>query len=137
MRKLIITLSGFLCCLALSAQQTPSDAHRLTLETLFQAFSRTNNTAGMGLSQPTPGSKTQLMVFDQTGDHHLAQQGTADYGFQFSTLRYDSFTHTPAGASGRVCLGSAFPGVGTAWFWSLLFFRGSWGLRKSVAQHLS
>ena len=91
MRKLIITLSGLLCCLALSAQQTPSDAHRLTLETLFQAFSRTNNTAGMGLSQPTPGSKTQLMVFDQTGDHHLAQQGSADYGFQFSTLRYDSF----------------------------------------------
>ena len=91
MRRILVLLAVLAISPALFAQRAPSDDHQLTLETLFQAFSRTNNAAGMGLAQPAPGSKTQLAVFDQFGDYHLAQQGEADYGFRFGTLRYDSF----------------------------------------------
>ena len=93
MRKLfLLTALAPLSLFPLGAQQRPSDAHQLTLETLFQPYSRTYNAAGMGLFQPASGSKTQIKVFDQAGDYHLAQQGESDYGFEFSTLRYDSFS---------------------------------------------
>ena len=91
MRKLLLCSLGLVLCLSLHAQR-PADAHRQELEVLFQRFSLTNNAAGMGLAQPSAGSKTQISVFDQMGDYHLAQQGEGDLGFRFSTLRYDSFS---------------------------------------------
>ena len=92
MRKILTLTALVALSLPLLAQQRPSDAHQLTLETLFPSFSRTNNAAGMGLFQPAPGSKTQIRVFDKAGDYHLAQQGESEYGFKFSTLRYDTFS---------------------------------------------
>jgi hypothetical protein len=92
MRKTVLAGFCLLVSLALHAQERPSDFHRMDLETLFQPFSRTLNAAGMGLSQPAPGSRTDLKVFHEAGDYHLAQQGDRDYGFAFSTLRYDTFS---------------------------------------------
>lgn len=91
MRKIITLALGLVLCLTLHAQR-PADFHRQELETLAQPFSLTNNAAGMGLAQPSAGSKTQIAVFDQFGDHHLAQQGDGDLGFRFGTLRHDSFS---------------------------------------------
>lgn len=89
MRK-IMTLLALGLCLSVYAQR-PADTHRQELEMGRQSYSLTNNAAGMGLAQPSAGSKTQLAVFDQFGDYHLAQQGDGDLGFRFSTLRYDTF----------------------------------------------
>ena len=90
MRKTII------CCLCLAASlalyaQRPADFHQRELEELFQAFSLTNNAAGMGLAQPSAGSKTQIRLYDEAGDYHLTQKGNEEMGFRFSTLRYDTF----------------------------------------------
>ncbi|MBQ2102719.1 MAG: hypothetical protein II479_04055 [Bacteroidales bacterium] len=91
MRKM--TLTGLLLAAALPlAAQRPSDFQQMELETLLQPFSKTVNAAGMGLAQPSPGSLTGLGIFREAGDFHLAQQGDADLGFTFSTLRYDSFS---------------------------------------------
>ena len=91
MRKMTVSALGLLLCLTLAAQR-PADTHQQELEVLRQSFSLTNNAAGMGLAQPSAGSKTQISVFDQFGDYHLAQQGEGDLGFRFSTLRYDTFS---------------------------------------------
>ncbi|MBQ3765289.1 MAG: hypothetical protein II874_00935 [Bacteroidales bacterium] len=91
MKKTLLTILALASCAALGAQERPSDFQRLTLEELLQPFALTNNAAGMGLSQPSPGSKTQIGVFSQAGDFHRAQEGKADTGFDFSTLRYDTF----------------------------------------------
>ncbi len=90
MRKMTILATGLLLSLSLHAQR-PADTHRQELEVLQQNYSLTNNAAGMGLAQPSAGSKTQITLFDQMGDYHLAQQGDTDLGFRFSTLRYDTF----------------------------------------------
>ena len=92
MRKMMLLALCLLAMTALRAQERPSDFHQMDLETLFQPFSRTLNAAGMGLFQPAPGSRTDLKVFREAGDYHLAQQGDADLGFTFSTLRYDTFS---------------------------------------------
>lgn len=92
MRKMSLLLLMLVFTSAYAQEKQASDVQRQTLEELFQTFSLTNNAAGMGLSQPSAGSQTQLSLFDQTGDYHLAQQGDTDYGFKFSTLRYDSFS---------------------------------------------
>ncbi len=70
----------------------PSDLHRLELESTLQQFGNTDNSAGMGLFQPLSGSVTELKVFREAGDYHRAQEGNADLGFRFSTLRYDRLT---------------------------------------------
>ena len=90
MKKSILLLLA-LACTAAYAQDKPSDFQRKTLEEILQPFALTNNAAGMGLSQPTAGSVTELGVFSDAGDFHRAQEGVADRGFQFSTLRYDTF----------------------------------------------
>ena len=90
MRKMTILAMGLLLSLSLHAQR-PADTHQQELEVLQQNYSLTNNAAGMGLAQPSAGSKTQITLFDQMGDYHLAQQGDTDLGFKFSTLRYDTF----------------------------------------------
>ena len=91
--KRIVTLMALCAAFcAASAQDYPSDFGRLTLESARQQFDATNNAAGMGLSQPANGSKTQIETFYTAGDFHLAQQGPKDYGFEFSTLRYDRFS---------------------------------------------
>ena len=77
---------------AFAQEKQPSDFQRKTLEELFQPFALTNNAAGMGLAQPSAGSVTELGVFSGKGDFHRAQEGTADRGFDFSTLRYDTFS---------------------------------------------
>ena len=77
---------------SLLGQEVPSDFHRHTLESAFQQFQATNNAAGMGLFQPVSGSQTQIETFYSAGDDHLSQQGSPDYGFDFSTLRYDRFS---------------------------------------------
>ena len=77
---------------SLLGQEVPSDFHRHTLESAFQQFQETNNAAGMGLFQPVSGSQTQIETFYSAGDDHLSQQGSPDYGFDFSTLRYDRFS---------------------------------------------
>ena len=91
MRKMMLTALGLSLTLSLGAQR-PADFQKQQLEQLLQGYSLTNNAAGMGLSQPSAGSRTQLSVFDQTGDYHLAQQGDGDLGFRFGTERYDSFS---------------------------------------------
>ena len=91
MKKTVLSVLAMAASLALQAQR-PADTRQQELEVLAQPFSLSNNAAGMGLSQPSAGSKTQISVFDQFGDYHLAQQGDADLGFRFSTLRYDSFS---------------------------------------------
>ena len=91
MRRLF-TLMALLAAFSAFAQDYPSDFGRLTLESARQQFDATNNAAGMGLFQPANGSKTQIEAFYSGGDFHLAQQGSRDYGFEFSTLRYDSFS---------------------------------------------
>lgn len=91
MKKFLSASLALLTCLALNAQR-PADTHQQELEVLAQPFSLSNNTAGMGLAQPSAGSKTQITVYDRFGDYHLAQQGDANLGFQFSTLRYDTFS---------------------------------------------
>ncbi len=90
MRKMIASAIGLALCLTLAAQR-PADTHQQELEILFQSFSLTNNAAGMGLAQPSAGSNTRISVYDQMGDYHLAQQGEGNLGFNFSTLRYDTF----------------------------------------------
>ena len=90
MRKLMILLMLPLCT-AVFAQQ-PSSFRQLELEGVRQQFDATNNAAGMGLAQPSVGSRTELGGTYDWGDWHLAQQGSADLGLGFSTLRYDSFS---------------------------------------------
>ncbi|MBQ6177238.1 MAG: hypothetical protein IJK29_08570 [Bacteroidales bacterium] len=92
MRKTVLLTLAFLAGGALVAQEVPSDFHRLTLEEVFQQFQATDNAAGMGLFQPLSGSRTQIETFYSAGDDHLSQQGSPDYGFDFSTLRYDRFS---------------------------------------------
>lgn len=94
MRKILFTaLFALLACVFLRAQdETPSTFHRLEIESAFQQFVTTNNAAGMGLFQPSRGSNTSLEGFGSAGDRHLAQQGDGTLGFEFSTLRYDSFS---------------------------------------------
>ena len=89
MRKTVLLTLAILTGGALVAQEVPSDFHRLTLEEVYQQFQATDNAAGMGLFQPLSGSRTQIETFYSTGDDHLSQQGSPDYGFDFSTLRYD------------------------------------------------
>ena len=91
--KKTVVLTFVLFSLALAARENrPSDFRQQELEILAQPFSLTNNTAGMGLSQPSSGSKSQIRLFNESGDFHLAQQGESDKGFSFSTLRYDTFS---------------------------------------------
>ena len=90
MRKLTILLLLALSTAALA--QRPSDLRKLELEAGRQQFDATLNAAGMGLSQPSSGSKTDMDGSYEWGDYHLAQQGEADLGLGFSTLRYDSFS---------------------------------------------
>lgn len=93
MKKFIAIALLAAACTAASAQdKTPSDFGRLALEEAMQQYQSTNNGAGMGLYQPQSGSNTALEGFDKGGDHHRAQEGGSDYGFSFSTLRYDSFS---------------------------------------------
>ena len=93
MKKMMLPAALLLVCVGLHGQESrPSDFQRQTLEELLQPFALTNNAAGMGLSQPSAGSRTELGVFREAGDFHLAQQGKADLGFDFSTLRYDTFS---------------------------------------------
>jgi hypothetical protein len=91
MRKVFLLALSLGTCAAF-AQERPSDFHTLTLETALQQFQATNNAAGMGLFQPGSGSQTQIEGFYRGGDDHLAQEGSPDYGFDFSTLRYDRFS---------------------------------------------
>jgi len=74
------------------AKDLPSSFRQLELEGVRQQYDATNNAAGMGLAQPSSGSKTELGSTYEWGDWHLAQQGSADLGLGFSTLRYDSFS---------------------------------------------
>ena len=90
MKKLTLLLA--LACTAAYAQDKPSDFQQKTLQEILQPFALTNNAAGMGLSQPAAGSVTELGVFSDAGDFHRAQEGNADRGFSFSTLRYDTFS---------------------------------------------
>ena len=90
MKKLTILLA--LACTAAYAQDKPSDFQKKTIQEILQPFALTNNAAGMGLSQPDAGSVTELGVFSDAGDFHRAQEGNADRGFSFSTLRYDTFS---------------------------------------------
>ena len=92
MRRIFTIIALMTAFSAAFAQDYPSDFGRLTLESALQQFDATNNAAGMGLLQPASGSKTQIEGFFTGGDFHLAQQGSKDYGFEFSTLRYDSFS---------------------------------------------
>ena len=92
MRKVFLLTLAFLAGGAVLAQDYPSDFHRHTLESAFQQFQATNNAAGMGLFQPLSGSQTQIETFYSAGDDHLSQEGSPDYGFDFSTLRYDRFS---------------------------------------------
>lgn len=92
MRKTVLLTLAILSCGVILAQEIPSDIHRHTLESAFQQFQATNNAAGMGLFQPLSGSQTQIETFYAAGDDHLSQQGSPDYGFDFSTLRYDRFS---------------------------------------------
>lgn len=103
MRNLITSLLAAAFCIAYSAAPAnaqssarkdgePSDFRKMELEDLAQQFSRTRNAAGMGLSQPASGSFTTLGVFTSAGDYHRAQEGSSDMGFEFSSLRYDSFS---------------------------------------------
>ena len=92
MRKMILLPLALVFASAYAQERQASDFQRQTLEETFQSFALTNNAAGMGLAQPSAGSRTWIGLFGRTGDYHLAQQGDTDYGFQFSTLRYDSFS---------------------------------------------
>ena len=92
MRKIFLLTLALLAGGALLAQNNTSDFHRHTLESAFQQFQATNNAAGMGLFQPISGSQTQIETFYSAGDDHLSQEGSPDYGFDFSTLRYDRFS---------------------------------------------
>ena len=92
MRRMLTTIALMAAFVAAFAQDYPSDFGRLAIESSLQQFDATNNAAGMGLFQPASGSKTQMETFYSGGDFHLAQQGGKDYGFEFSTLRYDSFS---------------------------------------------
>ena len=92
MKKTVLLTLALLACGSILAQDYPSDFHRLTLEEAFQQFQSTDNAAGMGLYQPLSGSRTQVEAFHSAGDDHLSQEGSPDYGFDFSTLRYDRFS---------------------------------------------
>ena len=91
MRKTLI-LALLALSISAAAQKVPASFSTQKVQTTLQQFLLTNNAAGMGLSQPASGSKTQINGFWSGGEDHLAQQGSADYGFDFSTLRYDSFS---------------------------------------------
>ena len=91
MKKTILLLLALACTTAFAQDKQPSNFQQKDLEELFQQFGSTNNAAGMGLFQPSAGSVTQLGVFSDAGDFHRAQEGNADRGFTFSTLRYDTF----------------------------------------------
>lgn len=93
MKKMLVILSLMLpVCSTAWGQDFPSSFASQELETTFQQYLATGNAAGMGLFQPGSGSKTQIEGFYSAGTDHLAQQGSPDYGFDFSTLRYDRFT---------------------------------------------
>ena len=92
MRKRIVWALALLTGTSLWAQDYPAQFSSQALETALQQFQATNNAAGMGLYQPESGSKTQIETFYSAGDDHLTQQGSPDYGFDFSTLRYDRFS---------------------------------------------
>lgn len=91
MRKLVL-IPLLLFGLAAYAQELPSDFRKLELESIRQQYDATDNAAGMGLSQPSSGSRTELGGSYSQGDWHLAQQGDSNLGLGFSTLRYDSFS---------------------------------------------
>lgn len=91
MRKMILTGLCLAASLVLHAQR-PADFRQREMEVLSQPFSLTNNAAGMGLSQPSAGSNTALRLYDEAGDYHLTQRGSEEFGFNFSTVRYDSFS---------------------------------------------
>ena len=92
MRKTMLLTLALLAGGAALAQDYPADTYKRALQTALQQFQATNNAAGMGLFQPQSGSDTQIETFYKGGDDHLAQEGSPDYGFDFSTLRYDSFS---------------------------------------------
>lgn len=92
MRKFMLGTLLLLSCAAAWAQDFPTGFAKQELETARQQFLSTNNAAGMGLFQPASGSKTQIEGFYAAGSDHLAQTGSPDYGFDFSTLRYDRFS---------------------------------------------
>lgn len=92
MRKIRLITLALLAGLAARAQEMPAGMQTRSLESAFQQFLSTNNAAGMGLFQPSTGSQTQIETFYMSGEDHLAQEGSPDYGFDFSTLRYDSFS---------------------------------------------
>ena len=90
--KRLALIPMLLLCAAAFAQERPSDFRKLDLESARQQYDATLNAAGMGLAQPSSGSKTELGGSYEAGDWHLAQQGSSDLGLGFSTLRYDSFS---------------------------------------------
>ena len=92
MRKLLVLTLALLCGLSALAQKPQSDFSSREIEAAYQQFLDTDNAAGMGLFQPLSGSKTQIEGLYKAGDDHLSQVGTPEYGFDFSTLRYDSFS---------------------------------------------
>ena len=92
MRKILIGTLLLLASGAAWSQEVPANFATQAVETTLQQFLATRNAAGMGLYQPSSGSKTQIEGFYSAGDDHLAQQGSPDYGFDFSTLRYDRFS---------------------------------------------
>ena len=60
MKKTVILSILLAAGLTAAAQESrPSDFQRQTLEELLQPFALTNNAAGMGLSQPSAGSRTE------------------------------------------------------------------------------
>ena len=92
MRRLTVLLMLTFGVCAYAQNAVPSNFRQLEIEGVLQQFDATLNAAGMGLAQPSSGSKTELGGFYDKGDYHLAQQGDSDLGFGFSTLRYDSFS---------------------------------------------
>ena len=138
MRKTIIIVLGLLSGAAAWSQDYPSQFSSQKLETTFQQYLSTNNAAGMGLFQPASGSKTQVEGFYGGGTDHLAQQGSPDYGFDFSTLRYDTLTdHLFMRGSFHYTLdqekGRAWSDVMDPWF-SIPFIYGS-AVAKDYEKH--
>lgn len=100
MRKITTIMAALLCLAPVAFAQNaavrnsgePSDSRKMELQDMDQQYDLTDNAAGMGLAQPSSGSFTTLSVSQEAGGHHLAQQGISDFGFGFSSLRYDSFS---------------------------------------------
>lgn len=99
MRRTLTLFLAAMCCMTYALAQdaetrvkVPYEYRRMEVEELNQLYSRTRNTAGMGLSQPSSGSFTTLGAFAESGEYHRAQEGGSDMGFEFSSKRYDSFS---------------------------------------------